>query len=73
MAITGTGFANGATVQGPTGVRFSNVVVVNSTTITAVISVHPTRGRGVDLPITVVNPAAAGWGQGTGMCLGITV
>lgn len=31
------------------------------------------RGRGVDLPITVVNPASAGWGQGTGRCLGITV
>lgn len=53
VVITGTGFANGATLHGPTGVRFTKVIAVNSTTITAVISVDLTRGRGVDLPITV--------------------
>ncbi len=73
VVITGTGFVNGVTVQGPAGVRFTNAIAVDSTTITAVISVELTRGRGVDLPITVVNPASAGWGQGTGRCLGISV
>lgn len=73
VVISGTGFAQGATVRGPAGVRFTNVVFVNGTTLTALMSVDLARGRGVDLPITVVNPASAGYGEGTCTCLGVTV
>ncbi len=73
VTILGTGFVNGATVTGPDGVTFSNVVVVGPGTITARMTVDPQHSRGTNLPITVVNPASAGYGQGTCKCLGITL
>lgn len=73
VTLAGTRFINGAKVVGPEGVTFSNVVVVSSVTITARITVDVTRARGSNLPVTVINPASAGYGQGTCRCLGITV
>ena len=73
VTILGTGFVNGATVTGPDGVSFSNIVVVTPATITARMTVDPLRDRGTNLPITVVNPASAGYGQGSCRCLGITL
>ncbi len=72
VTITGTRFVTGAVVRMPPDVGISNVVVVNSTTITARISVPSDRSTGTDLVITVVNPASAGYGEATCKCLTIT-
>ena len=69
--LTGSGFATGLTVKGPTGVTFKHVTAVNSTTITASMKVDATAPTGAGLPITVTN-AAAGGGKATGAILSIT-
>lgn len=71
--ITGTGFVNGAEVVGPDGVTFSDVRVLSPATMTAQMSVAASRPRGSNLMITVVNPAAGGYGEGGCRCLTITV
>lgn len=73
VTIVGTRFANGAQVVGPAGVSFTNIVVVSAVTITARMAVSGTVGRASALPITVINPASAGYGQGTCKCLGVTI
>ncbi|MBA2553452.1 MAG: hypothetical protein H0V10_07125, partial [Geodermatophilaceae bacterium] len=73
VTIAGTRFVNGAQVVGPAGVTFTNVVVVSPILITARIAVDAGAARGSNLLITVVNPASAGFGQGTCRCLGITI
>lgn len=73
VTILGSHFANGASVVGPAGVTFSNVIVLTQGTITATMRVDLSASRGNSLPITVLNPASAGWGQGTCKCLGITI
>jgi hypothetical protein len=55
VTITGTGFVPGATVSLGTGVTVSGVAVVDSTTITATVSVAPTTGTG-SRTIVVTNP-----------------
>ena len=70
--ITGTGFATGLKLKGPKGVTFSNIKVVSSTSITATMKVSSTAAAGSNLPVTVTNPAAAGYGVATGDVLTIT-
>jgi hypothetical protein len=53
-------------------VSFTNVVVVNSTTITATMKVSATAPSGSDLSVTVTNDAAAGYGKVTSGVLNIT-
>jgi hypothetical protein len=72
VTITGTGFVSGATVTGPTGVKFSKVKVVSSTKITATVNVAPGAKAGKKLPVTVTNNLAGGGGRGTGRVLTIT-
>ncbi len=72
VTITGTGYVSGATVTGPTGVTFSKVKVVSSTTITATMKVSSSAKTGKDLPVTVINGVAGGKGLGTGKVLTIT-
>jgi IPT/TIG domain len=72
VTITGTAFAAGATVTGPTGVTFSTVVVVSATKITATMTVASTAPTGSALPITVKNDATNGYGKGTTNLLTIT-
>jgi hypothetical protein len=72
VTVTGTGFATGVKVTGPKGVTFSNVVVVNSTTITAKMKVATTAATGTGLDVTVTNNAAAGYGKATNGVLTIT-
>jgi hypothetical protein len=70
--ITGTGFATGAKLTGPTGVTFSSVKVVNSTTITATMTVSATAPTGTNLPVTEKNSGTAGYGTATGDVLTVT-
>ena len=72
VTITGTGFVSGATVTGPTRVKFSKVKVVSSTKITATVKVASSAKAGKHLSVTVVNGVAGGGGRGTGMVLTIT-
>jgi hypothetical protein len=72
VTITGTGFVSGATVTGPTGVKFSKVKVVSSTKITATVTVASSAKAGKNLTVTVTNNVAAGGGRGTGKVLTIT-
>ena len=72
VTVTGTGFATGVKLMGPSGVTFSKVVVVNSTTITATMKVSATATPGTNLAVTVTNNAAAGYGKATGNVLSIT-
>jgi hypothetical protein len=44
-------------------VSFSNVIVVNSTTITATLKVAATATTGSGLPIAVSNNSTAGYGR----------
>ena len=70
--LTGTGFATGATLKGPSGVSFNTVVVVNATTITARVTVSAGATTGNNLPVTVTNSIAAGHGNVTANVLTIT-
>jgi hypothetical protein len=72
VTISGTGFADGATVTGPKGVAFSKVVVVNSTTITATMTVSATATTGSNLTVTVTNNATAGNGKASKGVLTVT-
>ncbi len=72
MTLTGARFAVGATVKGPSGVKFSSVTVVVSTKITATMKVSATATSGSPLPITVTNGAAGGYGAVTSALLTIT-
>jgi flagellar basal body rod protein FlgF len=70
--LTGTHFVAGATITGPSGTTFTNVVVVNSTTMTALLTVSATATLGTKLPVTVANNATAGYGMATAKLLTIT-
>jgi hypothetical protein len=70
--LTGTGFAAGAKVTGPKGVTFSNVIVVNSTTLAATMKVSATATTGTNLSVTVTNDAVGGYGKVTAGVLTIT-
>ncbi len=72
VTLSGTGFATGAKVKGPAGVTFTNVVVVNATTINATATVSATATVGTNLAVTVTNNAAAGYGKATADLLTIT-
>jgi hypothetical protein len=72
VVISGTGFATGATLKGPSGVTFSKIVIVNSTTITASMKVASTATAGSNLAITMTNSEAAGFGKAVGDVLTIT-
>jgi hypothetical protein len=72
VKVTGTGFAAGPKVTGPKGVTFSKVKFVNSTTITATMTVSSTATTGTNLGVTVTNNATAGYGKATKGVLTIT-
>jgi hypothetical protein len=72
VTLTGTGFAPGAQLKAPKGVTFTQVTVVNSTTITATMKVSATAPTGTNLAVTVTNNAAAGYGHDTGKILTVT-
>ena len=72
VTLSGTGFATGAKVKGPAGATFTNVVVVNATTITAIATVSSTATVGTNLAVTVTNNAAAGYGKARADLLTIT-
>ncbi len=72
VTIVGTGFVAAAKLKGPSGVTFSKVKVVSATKITASMIVSSTAPTGTKLGITVTNPAAGGFGSGTGDLLTIT-
>ena len=59
--LTGTGFAEGLTLTGPTGVTFTDLVV-SPTEVTATMAVAGTTPIASGRRITVTNPASAGWG-----------
>jgi len=64
ITIKGTNFVPGSTVwvHGP-GVTQSNFVVLNSTTMTAVLTILPTASVGTDI-VTVKTPAGTSNGMG---------
>lgn len=72
VTISGTGFAPGARLTGPSGVTFSTLTAVNSTTIIATMTVSAAATIGTSLPVTVSNDAAAGYGKATARVLTIT-
>lgn len=72
VTLTGSGFAVGATVKGPTGVTFTKITVVNPTTITATMKIAATAPTGTGLKVTVTNNAQGGYGKATGDVLTIT-
>jgi hypothetical protein len=72
VTLTGSGYTSGATVKGPSGVTFTNVTVVNSTTITATMKITATAPTGNSLAVTVANNAAGGYGKAVGSVLTIT-
>ncbi|MGA2530746.1 MAG: Ig-like domain repeat protein [Acidimicrobiales bacterium] len=72
VTITGTGFESGATVTGPTRVKFSRVKVVSSTKITATVKVASNAKAAKHLSVTVINGIGDGGGRGTGKVLTIT-
>ena len=71
VTVTGTGFAVGAKLLGPSGVTFTNVTVTVPTTIAATATVSVTAPTGANLPIRVRNSAAGGYGSGTANALSI--
>jgi outer membrane protein assembly factor BamB len=72
ITLTGSGFALGFRLVGPSGVTFSGASLKSSTTITAVMTVSASAPSGSNLPITVSNrTAASGYGSGTGDLLNI--
>jgi hypothetical protein len=70
VTINGSGFVGGATIS-VSGVTFSSVSVVNSTTITAKATVSSSAKLGT-ATVTVVNGVNAGYGRGSGNVLTIT-
>jgi fibronectin type III domain protein/galactose oxidase-like protein len=72
VTLTGSGFAPGATIKGPKHTLFTNVSVVSSTTITAVLSVSSTAKPGSGLPVIVSNSASEGKKKVTSDVLTIT-
>jgi hypothetical protein len=72
VPLSGTGFATGAKLKGPTGVSFGKAVVVDATTITAKATVSSAATVGTGLAVTVTNDAAAGYGTATAKLLTIT-
>ena len=72
VTLTGSGFAPGATIKGPKGTRFTDVSVVGSTMITAVLSVSSSAKTGTDLPVTVSNSASEGKKKVTSGLLTVT-
>jgi hypothetical protein len=65
VTLTGTGFASGAKITGPTGVTFSTVKVKSATSITAKVTVAASAPTGTGLAVTVTNDAAGGFGTVT--------
>ena len=63
VTVTGSDFAPGAKLIGPSGVVFDQVVRVSATTITATASTSATAPRGTNKILTVTNPRSAGYGS----------
>lgn len=72
VTITGTGFAKGAALSGPSGVTFSHVRRVSSTEIRALMTVSRSAPTGSQLPVTVTNAPAGGDGTATAALLTVT-
>jgi hypothetical protein len=73
VSLTGTGFAIGAALTGPTGVTFSMVTAQSATSITATMTVSATATIGTNLAVTVQNSAATGAGKVTSKLLAVGV
>ena len=63
VTVTGTDFAPGVKLIGPSGVIFDQVVRVSPTSITATASTSATAPRGANKILTVTNPRSAGYGS----------
>ena len=63
VTVTGTDFAPGVKLIGPSGVVFDKVVRVSATSITATASTSLTAPRGSNKVLTVTNPRSAGYGS----------
>ncbi|MFL6238288.1 MAG: beta strand repeat-containing protein [Actinomycetes bacterium] len=73
VTITGTNFTGGTPkIVGPKGTTWTNVVIVNSTTITATLAVSSTATTGSNQAVTVTETAAVGSGASTFNGLTIT-
>jgi Fibronectin type III domain len=72
VVLSGTGFAPGATVTGPTGTAFSGVTVQSPDTIDATLRVAKDAPAGSPLQVKVTNDAAGGSGRATADLLTVT-
>lgn len=72
VTVSGAEFGRGATLGGPPGVRFEDVLVVDSATIRAMMVVAAGRSAGTNLTVSVTNPAQQGFGVGTFSGLTVT-
>ena len=68
VTLTGNNFATGLKLIAPTGVTFSKIQV-QSTTITATMTVSPSTPAAANLPITVKNGLVGGFGSTTAQIL----
>lgn len=66
--LSGSGFVDGLTVSGPSGVTFTDLVVA-PTGITATMTVAATTRLASSQKVTVINPASAGWGTSSAFLL----
>lgn len=72
VTLSGTGFEIGAKLKGPAGVTFTNVDVVNATTMKAKATIAATATVAVAVALAVTNNAAAGYGKATAKLFTIT-
>lgn len=63
ITLTGSGFASGLKIEGPAGVKFSNLAVVSTTTIVATVEVGSSASAVTDGPVKVTNDNSAGDGS----------
>ncbi len=71
VTITGSNYAPGAKVTGPSGVTFDGVIVTSPTTITADMVTSASAKLQSNQIVIVTNPASAGYGAGTAALLTI--
>lgn len=72
VTLSGSGFGAGAQLKGPSGVVFSQIKVVNSSTIDATMTVISSATPGTNLPVRVKNTVPEGDGQAMAKLLTIT-
>ncbi|MGI9155507.1 MAG: Calx-beta domain-containing protein [Marmoricola sp.] len=72
ITVTGSGFVAGMTLSAANGITFGPVTYLDSTTVTAAITVPSTQQTGRGLAITATAPFEAGSGVGTKGCLAVS-